>query len=386
MCGLTILCCQTQAFAEGRPSFALAVHGRAEKMFDIVTDRCAEADLPDVNARAFRAADGSIAMFALQFEARALRGPDLGRLKIDCRLALGSHEDADPAKYDGRRYITSTWTNDGLHVAALIHDEYHADIHPGRCKVADPLGCWWNTILSFRSEDGGKSFTPSAPLVVAATPFTQDVEQGRHRGFFNPSNMFFKDGYVYAFTSTTGWTGQKPGACLIRNANPLDSAGWRGWDGHAFDVRWSDPYTSSTGRQQAACAPVEPFGFPVGAVVRHRPSGQFLALWEAPRVPGKFATTGFYYATSKDLLHWSAPTLLVATAISHAPCGDNGANSDGWINTYPSLLDDKAEGRNFDNVGDEAWLYYARIKNVGCNPAGQRILMRQRVSIKPNGK
>lgn len=374
------------ARARDLPALTLEAHGRAQKVFDTVTDRCGEADLPDVNARAFRAPDGRISMFALQFVARALRGPDLDHLKIDCRVALDSHEDADPAKYDGRRYITSTWTKDGVNVAALVHDEYHADVHPGRCSVKSDLGCWWNTILAFRSTDGGASFAPSKPLVVAATPFRQDVGQGRHRGFFNPSNMFAKDGYVYAFVSTTGWTGQTPGACLIRNRDPMNSAGWRGWDGRAFTVRWRDPYAPGPHGLQAACAPLEPFGYPVGAVVRYRPTGEFLALWEAPRVPGRFATTGFYYATSRDLLRWSAPALFAPTAISHAPCGENEGNRDGWINTYPSLIDDKAQGRNFDDVGADPWIYFAHIKNVGCIPAGQRILMRQRVSIRPRGR
>lgn len=373
------------AHAQGLPSLTVKAHGRAEKIFDTATDRCGEADLPDVNPRAYRTPDGRVSLFALQFVARALRGPDLDHLKIDCHVALDSQENADPATYDGRRYITSTWTRDGVRVAALVHDEYHADVHPGRCKVEDSLGCWWNSVLSFRSTDSGENFTPSDPLVVAATPFRQDVEQGRHRGFFNPSNMFAHGAYVYAFVSTTGWSGQDAGACLIRNRDPMDSEGWRGWDGKAFTVRWRDPYGAGAGPQKA-CAPLQPFGYPVGAVVRYRPTGDFLAVWEAPRVPGRFPTMGFYYATSRDLLAWSQPALLAATATAHAPCGDDGANRDGWINSYPSLLDSKAEGRNFDDVGAEAWIYFAHIKNVGCVPAGQRFLMRQRVSITPAGR
>ena len=369
--------------AQDAPALRLTLQGRAEKVFDTAKDRCAPIDMPDVNPRAYRAADGSVVMFALHYQARPLRGPDLLHLKIDCHVALDSHENADPATYDGRRYITSTWTPDGQRVAALVHDEYHADVHPGRCLFKGGLECWWNTVLSFRSTDGGANFTPSTPLVIAAAPFQQDIGQGRHRGFFNPSNMVGFGGYVYAFVSTTGWSGQDAGECLIRTRDPLDSASWRAWDGHSFTVRWSDPYARRGPAAQASCAPIEPFGYPVGSLARHRESGNFVAVWEAPRVEGKFPTFGLFYATSRDLLHWSTAALLAAIPVLDAPCGLNQSNRDGWITTYPALIDADAHGRNFDDTGDAPWLFYARIKNVGCAPGGERMLMRQRIAISP---
>lgn len=367
--------------AQTLPALKLALEGRAEKVFDSATDKCAPVDMPDVNPRAYRAADGSIVMFALHYEARALRGPDFAHLKIDCPVSLPSGGNADPAAYDGRRFLTSTWTTDGKRVAALVHDEYHADQHPGRCIFSSDLQCWWNAVLSFRSDDGGASFTASKPLVVAAAPFRQDVGQGRHRGFFNPSNMVGKDGYVYAFVSTTGWEGQHYGACLVRNRNPLDSAGWRGFDGAEFSVRWRDPYAQKASYDQPVCKPLEPFGFPVSAVLRHRPSENWLALWEAPRIEGKFPTSGFYYATSRNLIDWSLPALLAATPIMYQPCGAGESNRNGTVLAYPSLLDESAEGRNFDNAGDTPSLFYARVKNNGCIPGAERVLMRQKLRI-----
>jgi len=378
---LALLASVAPLHAQSLPALALKLEGRAEKIFDTATDKCAPVDMPDLNPRAFRAADGSIVMFALHYEARPLRGPDFSHLKVDCHVSLNSTQNPDPATYDGRRYLGSTWTADGKRVAALIHDEYHADHHPGRCLFKSDLQCWWNTVLSFRSDDGGANFLPSKPLVVAAAPFRQDVGQGRHRGFFSPSNMFGKDGYVYALVSTTGWEGQHFGACLIRNRDPLDSAGWRGFDGQGFTVRWRDPYAQAKPYEQAICKPLEPFGFPVGAVLRHRPSGNFIALWEAPRIEGKFPTAGFYYATSRNLLDWSLPALLAAAPTMHQPCGPGDSNRDGTVLSYPSLLDEKAEGRNFDNTGDEPSLFYARVKNNGCIPGADRVLMRQRIRI-----
>lgn len=366
------------AFAQSLPALRLSVESRAEKIFDPKKDACSGVDMPDINPRALRASDG-IALFALHYEARALRGPDLDHLKIDCAVALGSGENSDPARYDGRRYLTSLWTPDGKRVAALVHNEYHADIHPGRCISKDGLACWWNSVLAFRSDDGAKHFAPAKPLVIAATPFRQEIGQTRHRGFFSPSNMFAYGRHVYAFVSTTGFEGQPFGACLIRNADPLNSGGWRGYDGRDFTVRWSDPYGPSTPYPQS-CAPMEVFGFPVGYVARHRASGQFIAVWEAPRVANRFPTPGFYYATSRDLLDWSLPGLLMPGAVVHDAC-NGGANKDGPVIAYPSLIDGDAQGRNFDNTGDAPWLYFAQVRNHGCIASAERVLVRVRLKI-----
>lgn len=369
--------------ASAQPALRLTLEARPEKVFDSRTDACAPVDMPDINPRAVRTDDG-VALFALHYEARALRGPDLDRLRIDCAVALPSGGNEDPATHDGRRFVTSLWALDGRRVAALVHNEYHAENHPGRCASSDGLACWWNSVLAFRSDDGARRFAPMKPLVVAAAPFRQDVGQTRHRGFFSPSNMVAHGAHVYAFVATTGWDGQKFGACLMRNADPLNAAGWRAFDGRDFTVRWSDPYAPGA-RAPAPCAPVETFGFPVGALVRHRPSGAFVAVWEAPRVAGKFPLAGFYYATSRDLLNWSAPALLMPGAVIHDAC-DGGRNRDGTTIAYPSLIDHTAHGRNFDDAGDTAYLYYTRIRNHGCAASAERVLLRARVTIaRPGG-
>ena len=328
-------------------------------------------------------------MFALDQDNRSFLGPSLSQLTPTCRSSLSSGELADPAAFDGRRYITSTWTTDGRAVAALVHDEYHADAHPGRCRTTDGLSCWYNTIVAARSDDAGATFAPARPLVVAAPPFKQDVDQSRHRGFFNPSNMFAGPGGVYVFTSTTGWTGQDAGACLLRNPDPLDPAGWRGWDGRAFASRWRNPYDGApqaSALRSETCQPLKPFGYPVGSVVRHRPSGTYLAIWEQPKLEGTspfgvFPVAGFYLATSRDLVHWSDAEIFLPTAVVHQPCGAHEENRDGAILAYPALLDEKAAGRNYDDVGDSAALYLTRIALEGCNPATHRVLMQQPIAI-----
>jgi hypothetical protein len=358
----------------------LSLEGKPELVYDVKRDGCTPNDIPDVNARAFHAADGSVTLTALHFVNRALRGPDLDHLKIDCTVVLNSRQSPDPAKYDGRRFITALWSDDGKTVAALVHNEYHADQFPRRCLFEGDLPCWYNTILAFRSDDAGRTFVAGSPLVVAGAPFRQEVEQGRHRGFFNPSNIFANGAYKYAFISTTGWDGQPYGACLFRNADPLNSNGWRALDGKGFSIRYNDPYKGNS--LPRACAPIAPFGFPVGAVVRHRASGMFVAIWEAPKNESDRPVDGFYTATSRDLLTWSRPRLLLAGKTMMGPaCAADGSGRDGSLIAYPSILDAKSGSRNFDEVGDEAWLYYAGVKVEGCTPGANRVLLRQKISI-----
>jgi hypothetical protein len=312
-------------------------------------------------------------------EARALRGPDFQHLKLDCAVALSSGGNADPAAYDDQSWITATWTEDGRSIAALLHHEYQANTHPGRCRSEKYIECWYNTVLTVRSGDGGEHFErPETPAVVAAAPFRQDVGQGRHRGFFNPSNIFADGRYRYVFTATTGWDGQPSGACLLRSDDPTvaDPGRWRAWDGKAFTVVYHDPYRASGAPRP--CKAIAPFPAPVGAVVRHRPTGTWLAVFQASADPGVFPEAGFYTTSSRDLLTWDKPRLLLAgKTLYDDPCGSGGA-----LIAYPSLIDPSAEGRNFDDVGDTAELYFTTLKVEGCRITSDRDLLRRRVAIK----
>ncbi len=345
-----------------------------EIVFDTAHDRCGAEDMPDINARAFRDAEGHVVMFALYDMNRAFRGKDLAHVSLDCHVALASHFDPDPAHYDDRNFLTATWTANGSDVAALVHHEYHADQH-GRCRVHSDLGCWYNTILAYRSKNGGEDFARSHPLVVAAAPFRQDVGQGRHRGFFNPSNIFSDGTYEYFFAATTGWAGQPYGACVFRSARPEDSASWRAFDGRAFTIGYGDPYAAHFTAPNA-CAPISPFVFPVGAVVRARADGTWIAVFQAAHNADVFPVDGFYYATSRDLLHWSLPRLLLAGKTLFSDLCTAGPS----VIAYPSLLDPSAKGRNFDDVGRAPFLYYTEIKVANC-ATGERRLVRRRLAI-----
>ena len=358
------------------PLVAITIVGAPQTVYSSVRDACDGDDVPDANARAFREADGGIVLFAMHMKNRALRGPDFDHLKIECRPPLESKGEADPARYDDASWVTATWTEDGKSVAALIHHEYRANSHPGRCTSKEYLACWYNTILAASSKDGGRSFErASPPVVVAAPPFRQDVGQGRHRGFFNPSNIFGDGRHRYMMTSSTGWDGQPFGPCLFRTDTPEKPDSWRAFDGRGFSIRYADPYRSDA--KPARCQVIEPFGSPVGTIVRHRASRAWIAIFEKP-AGGRFTQAGFYTTASRDLLRWDEPRLLLAgTTLSGDPCG-----SGGRVIAYPSLIDREARGRNFDDVGDSADLYFATLKVDGCRFTSERELVRRRLAIK----
>lgn len=354
-------------------NLTIARTGEPEIVFDAPVNGCAPIDMPDINARAYRDAKGQMVVFALHYVNRPLRGPDLGHLKIDCKIALDSGGDPDPAHYNDRNYITATWTRDGEHVSALVHHEYHADAHD-RCTVKDSLGCWYNTILAYRSEDGGASFSRDKPAVVAAAPFTQEIEQGRHRGFFNPSNMFSDGRYVYTFIATTGWAGQDSGACLFRSENPADPDAWRAWDGKGFSIHYKDPYAGKLDLP-TSCAPIAPFRFPVGAVVRHRTTGTWVAVFQSA-AGADTPVDGFYTTTSRNLLDWTPPRLLLAGHTLYSDLCQAGPE----IIAYPSLIDPAAKNRNFDDTGDSPDLVWAQMDVKNC-ATGRRLLLRQQLKI-----
>ncbi len=386
---LLALLAASPALAQDAPRLRVTLApGAPETVYAAPADGCTPDDVPDAPVRAFRDAAGGVTLFGLHYDNRALKGPDFAHLKIDCHVVYASHGDADPARYDDRSWIAATWTTDGKDVSALIHHEYQADAHPGRCRFPDYMQCWFNTVLEVRSTDGGADF-PRPAAVVASAPFRQDIDQGRHRGFFNPSNIVSDGRSEYVMASTTGWGGtagvaglapesgqdQEAGVCLFRSATPSDPRSWRAWDGRAFTIAYADPYRGAP--HPAPCAVLVPFPGPVGSVVKVEPGGPWLAVFQAKADAGAFPLSGFYYATSPDLLRWSAPRLLLAGPTLY----DDACRAGGPLVSYPVILDPASPSRNFDRAGRTADLYYDVLQTEGCTVTGRRSLVRRRVTI-----
>lgn len=359
------------------PGLKLTLGAGTELVFNPKRDRCDGHDVPDAPLRAFRDAEGKTVAFGLHFVNRALRGDSLDRIKIDCQVVLNSKHLADPAAYDDYNWITATWTEDGRTIDAIIHHEYHGNEHAGRCAFKEMMKCWYNTLIGYRSTDGGASFVRAGKQpVVAAAAFTQDQNQGRHRGFFNPSNIVAMGQHRYFLASNTGWDGQAFGVCVFRTQTPGDPTSWRAWDGKDFSRRYGDPYGPSGTNTGKPCVPVQPFQAPVGSIVKHS-SGQFLAVYQAWKDDRFHPLAGIYYATSRNLTEWSTPRLLLAGATNY----DDPCKTPGPLMGYPSLIDPRSKARNYDETGDNAQLYYVSLETKGCQITSNRDLLRRPVKI-----
>jgi hypothetical protein len=92
---------------------------------------------------------------------------------------------------------------------------------------------------------------------------------------------------------------------------------------------------------------------------------------------GASPSPGFYVSASRDLLSWDKPRLLIAgKTLYDDPCGAK------RLIAYPSLLDPDAKGRNFDDVGETAALFFSELKVEGCAVTSERRLLRRKVAIK----
>ncbi|MDX3810311.1 MAG: hypothetical protein QHC89_28490, partial [Bosea sp. (in: a-proteobacteria)] len=221
----------------------VAADAKEETVVSWARQRCEEWDLPDAPLRAFRDDKGEVVAFASHYRSRPLIGADLSSVRKSCAVSFEAKNSADPSQFSDKSWIAATWTDDGRHVQALIHAEYHADKHPGACRFKEAMSCWYNVVTAAQSNDGGRSFKTDEPRpLVAAPPYRQDVDQGRHRGFFNPSNIVQKDGAWYALIATTGGEGQKNGVCLFRSTDIKDPTTWRAFDGQDFTIPAVDPY------------------------------------------------------------------------------------------------------------------------------------------------
>ena len=138
-----------------------AVIGPEETVFQPRTDACDGYDVPDVPPRLYRDNEGKIRLFTLHFENRALIGQSLDALKIDCKVVFRGKRSENPAAYDDKSWIAATWTPDGRTIHGLVHHEYQANSHTGRCVYKDYMPCWYNTVLAIRSRNSGQTFEKS---------------------------------------------------------------------------------------------------------------------------------------------------------------------------------------------------------------------------------
>ena len=331
------------AAAEG-----LRVVGPPETVFDWRRDRCADWDIPDTPARAWRGADGRVRLVSGSEESRASLGPGLDALTHACGILYRGSGADDPAALDDRVWVHAVHAGADGRVIALGHAEYHGHLRRDRCPVGGYLDCWVNGIVELVSEDDGASFRRAGPPVAAPGP--GPAGGGGRRGYFNPSNIVARDGFLLAFVFAEADGAQARGPCLIRRPEMSGAAGgvadWRAWDGIGFAARLDG----------GTCRPVAGIPSTISSVVWQAPDGPWLAVTPAVRRDAAgVERSGIWWSTSPDLLHWEAPRLLLEAPLYwRRDCGA------GVAHAYPSLLDPDSADPDFATVDDAFWLYLVR--------------------------
>src|SRR3712207_6655656 len=225
---------------------------------------------------------------------------------------MPSHNDPDPAEFNDREWLHSTYTPDGEKVFALVHNEYQGHTHPGRCPSGEYLECWYNAVTLAVSTDGGASFEHAQPPthLVASIPYQYAPDSGP-AGVFQPSNIVHNaaHGYYYALIRMQRYRTQPQGTCLMRTTDLADPGSWRAWDGSGFNVRFVNPYLEpDEPEEDHVCRPVsyEEIQLMVESLTFNTYLDRYLLVGTAGR-PGRVGETasGIYYSTSEDLIHWT---------------------------------------------------------------------------------
>lgn len=363
---------------------AIDLTGAPETVFAWHKDRCAKEHIPDAPARAFRDKNGAVHLFAAHYHNRAMVGPGLSGVRVNCASRFRGNRSSDPLALDDLIWLTSFHTADGNRVIALGHAEFHGYKHPALCPVAQYAACWRNGIIAASSDDGGRSFsrTPGRSAAVAALPYPYDGHVGRRTGYFNPSNIIRWKGKLYAFVFAEKYRAQRRGPCLLRSDPAAKNPVWRGWDGRGFSADLGEFPMVSRPPANKFCIPVPGIRWTMTSLVRHQPSGRFIALFSgwlkvSPTGP---VGVGFYYVSSRDLIRWSKPKLLLKRPLMFMfTCGEK------EVFAYPSLLDETSPSRNFDTVSNNAFLYVTRFNMSGCRLPMNRDLIRMPVRIRVDG-
>jgi hypothetical protein len=218
--------------------------------------------------------------------------------------------------------------------------------------------------------------------LVASVPYRYDPQARRHIGYFNPSNLVEHDGAIYAMMWSTGYREQPRGNCLIRTEHAEAHASWRAWNGSAFVTDFIDPYRSAAPPAQHVCRAIDRdhLGGPVVSLVRHAPSGAYVAMFVGANSTGDAALPWAVFASGGwDLVAWSLPRLVIPVARF-----DTISCTVPTPLAYPSLLDPDSPSINFDTVGDTAELFLTRFNLAGCLISLDRDLVRLPVSLTIN--
>lgn len=361
---------------------SVQVVGPPQSVFDWGSSACETMNYPDLPARAFRDFEGNVQLLISHFDNFRMTGPSLEAPAIDCRPVLSSPERAAPRRFQDRQWIASVFTRDGRSVWALVHDEYQGNRHRGRCPSHRYLPCWYNAITLAHSDDGGRTYTEARPPrnLLAAAPYRYRPDQGP-AGVFAPSNVVSGPGGAFYALVRIRDPGVQRGTCLLRTRQVGRPGSWRAWNGIGFGGRFSDPYRSRQ-RRRIPCTPVGRGKIAeMGESLTYNTAlGAYLLVGLAPPGPESLGpqARGVYFATSRDLVHWSERRLVTRAVTTHNyRCGGPSPLA------YPSVIDPASESRTFATSGAQPYLYYTQFRYRDCRQTAERDLMRVPLQVTP---
>lgn len=352
------------------------VVGPSRTVFDWRTDRCTQWDSPDSPARAWRDKT-EINLLAGAEQTRLSRGATFEEMRRDCRiLHEGARNDA-PAAFDDRTWIASPYLEPSGRLTGLAHVEYHGHARLGQCIAGTYASCWWNSIVELSAKPTFVT-RPDGASLVAALPMPYAPTQKRRKGYFNPSNIIHREGFLYAFIFAEDAPPQRRGACLMRRPVGGAPGDWRAWDGETFSIAFSDPYRDAPfDPSRHVCTPVPGITSTISSVVQLPEAEGYLAVTSATlRGPDGVMRPGIWWMTSPDLINWTGPRLLLEVPLLwRRDCGTDAAYA------YPSLLDPDSSTANFETVDRDFWLYLVRLPlDDACRTGPWRDLVRFPVS------
>lgn len=349
--------------------------GSEEKVFEYVNEHCAELDLPDVYAHAIRIPNGVMLVSGNAPDNYFMFGKDFESLKRSCTPVLRSGDKWPVDSFDHQEWITSVYSEDGITIHALVHNEYH-DPYSKNCNqgITDPSNpCWYNFVTYAKSADGGKTFTqPASPNhLVAMLPFKWNPDASKRgapppHGYMEPSNIIKHNGYYYCmmFGITSNKDQSKRGTFIMRTDDLSSPGSWKIWDGKGFNIPLINPYTNppaDSSKFLPAFVSRNTIRDLRGSLTWNNYLEKFMLVGGGVHSVDGVETCGFFLSLSDNLIEWTQPQLIRKTILGWSPCNiqtPDQATRNIVQEAYPSLIDHDSPDISFTTVDSTAYIYF----------------------------
>jgi hypothetical protein len=369
------------AKAQQAPQIKLEVSGTAELVSDIDKNGCQRPGdkwihVPDVPVTAYRRADDSVVLLAVNRRNIPLVGPDIEHVSVgDCKSILESGGNPDPATFMDNEWLLTVIRFPSGRYVGFVHDEYHGWEHnKPACKSGggelQSHRCWYGGTTYVTSSDGGVSFQrpPSPKNVIAAPP--EKFRDGMERvGLTVPKAVFDPRSkrYYLMVSSVAPSADQEKGQCILAGTAE-DPREWKAWDGSGFSVSLHSPYEDNGPRK--VCKPVLPERLNIWSVKYITSKQLFIGVGQQGRT--------VIYVTSPDMLSWSKPGQIGPFVPPRY-----WKPGDPLPTHYYSLLDPSSKSASFDTLEGKPYLYYVqwRVDGKRYNNA-KRDIYRRALTLK----